>query len=151
MAESFSVEIQNSEVTELLKKVIHSPHNEIITNIIIGHLNSTSQGLSQLFKALNGIDNKSKWKVGMNVLVKCSNLYNSNINIELMTEKGMFHQGYINAHITNIDPFNYSNIVIIYNIFNKKEEFEQCNYSVNEQSIIEGECFPGETESEIPF
>ena len=58
MTKSFNVEVHTKELSLLLEKVIVSSNAKLITKVIMGNLDTTSVGLQQLFKALNGIDNE---------------------------------------------------------------------------------------------
>lgn len=117
MVKEFSVVVSTDELALLLNKalLIH-PHKDILTKVIMGNLDTTSVGLTQLFKALQGIDNELEWKVGMNILVKESMLYSSSIDKDKMKETGMIHQGWLKAHIIKIDIYNSYPITVRYNV-----------------------------------
>lgn len=144
MTKSFSVEVTVQELELLLKNALKSsPHSEILTKIIIHNLDTTQVGIVQLFKALNGIDNETKWKVGMNVLVNENNIYSSSIDKPKMKELGMIHKGWIKAHITSINIYNsYPVTVDIIAISTSTGEEFTNRQTVPLDSIVEEDQWP---------
>jgi hypothetical protein len=144
MNNSISIEITVEEITNLLKKALYSSqHKDILTKVIMGNLEITNVGLSQLFKALQGIDNEIKWKVGMNILLKENMLYSSSIDKVKMIEKGMIHQGWVKAHIIKVDIYNSYPLTVKYDMINKDNEIQSntqtvsLDYVTNDDELIE--------------
>jgi len=145
MTKDITLTVSIDELALLLNKAfLKNPYKDILTKIIIGNLDTTSVGLNQLFKALNGIDNNIKWKIGMNVLVKENMLYSSSIDKAKMKENGMIHQGWFKAHIYNIDLYNSYPISIKFYVINNNEEKVEHTQTVSLDYITEGEEWPYE-------
>lgn len=109
---SINLEISYSEIRNLLKKLLNTPHAELLSHVIMGNLDTTSFGLEQTYKAIHGISNELPWKAGQNILIKKEYTYNSQIDWEAMQDKGYLHQGYVKAVITKVDPYAYSQLTI---------------------------------------
>lgn len=107
----------------------------------MGNLNTTSLGVQQLFKALNGLDNNSKWKVGMEILIK-ENIVYATMDKVKMKEEGMIFQGYIKALINKVDVYNYYPISVEFEIINSTGEKTKYEQTILENNIKESEKWP---------
>jgi hypothetical protein len=137
-----NVVVKASELQTELKKILKSPHNDLISKVIIGNLAKTSEGLSQLFKSLSGITNEIPWKVGMDVLVKKTTLYSSKIDWDATSEKGLCHQDLIKAHIIGVDIYSYSQINVEFDIIDISGQRITLNQNVSEQYLLNGDEWP---------
>lgn len=134
-----NVAVKVSELQAELKKIIKSPHNDLISKIIIGNLSKSSEGLGQLFKSLSGITNELPWKVGMDILVKKMAIYSSKIDWPANIEKGLCHQELIKARIIGIDIYTYSQINIEFELIDVLGQLVTSTQTVSAEYILEGE------------
>lgn len=137
-----NISVKASELQTELKKIIKSPHSELIAQVIIGNLNKTPEGLGQFFKSLSGITNELPWKVGMDVLVKKTALYSSKIDWEATIKQGLCHQELVKARITEIDLYQYAQVQIEFNIIDTSGVGVLSNQYVQEGYLLEGDEWP---------
>ena len=137
-----NISVKASELQTELKKIIKSPHSELIAQVIIGNLNKTPEGLGQFFKSLSGITNELHWKVGMDVLIKKTALYSSKIDWEATIEQGLCHQELVKARITEIDLYQYAQVQIEFNIIDTSGVGVLSNQYVQEGYLLEGDEWP---------
>ena len=137
-----NISVKASELQTELKKIIKSPHSELIAQVIIGNLNKTPEGLGQFFKSLSGITNELPWKVGMDVLVKKTALYSSKIDCEATIKQGLCHQELVKARITEIDLYQYAQVQIEFNIIDTSGVGVLSNQYVQEGYLLEGDEWP---------
>jgi hypothetical protein len=98
-------------IKDSLRKKIVSEHSALIANVIIGNLAVTEVGLEQLYKAMSGVYEAPKYKIGDLVRVKMDDLYSWNFDKQKTEELGTMIQGRILCQIREIDltklkPYN---------------------------------------------
>lgn len=142
MKNKISIDIFIEDIQKQLEKILISPHSKIIGKIIIGHLDQTSLGLSQLYKAMQGIDNEISWKAGMNIQIKKDAIYNSSINWDKMEEKGLIYQGYIKAQITSVNQFSHYPISYTHKCLDNKGNFFDNESSIGIDYVRRDEEWP---------
>ena len=147
-----NVNVSYSEIRLLLKKVLNTPHAELLSHVIMGNLDVSSHGLEQTYKALQGISNELPWKAGQHVLVKKEGVYNSQIDWNKMEEQGHVHQGYFKAVISKVDPYAYSPIFIDMKIVTALE-VKDYTTSISLTYLKQGEEWPEnlKAEEDLPF
>jgi len=143
-----AVQISYAELRQLLKKVLNTPHAELLSHVIMGNLDTSSHGLEQTYKAIQGISNELPWKAGQHVLVKKDGIYNSMIDWTKMEEQGLIHQGYMKGIISKVDVYSYSPVFVDITITTATET-KIYNTSIGLTYLRSGEQWP--EEEPLPF
>ena len=149
---SINVQISYSEIRLLLKKLLNTPHAELLSHVIMGNLDTTSYGLEQTYKAMYSITNELPWKAGQNILIKRENIYNSQVDWIAMQEKGYIHQGYVKAVISKVDPYTYSQLTVEIPIITATES-KIFTTTITEKYAKAGEEWPEnlDIQDDVPF
>lgn len=147
-----AVQISYAELRQLLKKVLNTPHAELLSHVIMGNLEVSSHGLEQTYKAIQGITNELPWKAGQHVLVKKEGIYNSSIEWTKMEEQGLIHQGYMKGIISKVDIYSYSPVFVDMKIVTALE-IKDYNTSIGVSYLKPGEEWPEnlKAEEDLPF
>lgn len=116
-----NVELSYAEIRQLLKKILNTPHAELLSHVIMGNLDMSNNGIIQTYKAMQGITNELPWKAGQHILIKKDGIYNSQIDWTKMEEQGYLHQGYMKGIILKVDIYAYSPITIEFTIVTSTE------------------------------
>jgi hypothetical protein len=90
-------------IKDSLRKKIVSEHSALMANVIIGNLEATEVGLEQLYKAMNGVYETPKYKIGDLVRVKIDDLYTWNFDKDKTEKLGTMIQGRLLCQIREID------------------------------------------------
>lgn len=145
-----SIEVSIESIRDSLRKKIISEHSQLIADVIIGNLKNTECGTEQLFKALNGIGDTPKYKVGDDVLVDMNALYTWQFDKDA-TEK-LAIKGKIKAKILSIDLFKRSSYEVSFKACQIKDsELKEFTSMVNEARICLEEEWPFDSSDDLPF
>ena len=142
---NINIEISSDEIEELFRNVLTGPHKNLIAEIVIGHLGyQGGLGLTHLFRAIHGIDNKLlEWAVGMEVYVKENCIYSARKDIDTMKKLGLVYQNeYIKAIITGIDIYNSYSIKLDLITVDVSGKFDTSSHTVKPYYIIRSEEWP---------
>lgn len=147
-----NVELSYAEIRQLLKKILNTPHAELLSHVIMGNLDESHHGIIQTYKAMHGITNELPWKAGQHVLVKKEGIYNSSIDWAKMEEQGYVHQGYMKGIISKVDIYAYSPVFVDMKIVTALE-IKDYNTSIGLSYLKPGEEWPEnlKAEEDLPF
>lgn len=148
-----NVKVSVESIRDALRKLIVSGHSQLITDVIIGNLESTEVGLDQLYQSLSGVRVKFKYKVGDNVLAKPDSLYSWKFDINAMQETGQIIHGRVKAVIVEVDPYSklpyglqYTCVKSVSGVSGSTEQS-----SVDEDKICLEEEWPENMGDDLPF
>jgi hypothetical protein len=129
---SFSISITEDMLKNMVKSMINHPHGDIITNVIVNHLDNFA--VEQLYRAMSGIEPKVNIHVGLTALIDvkraCGWKYSTDDQID-----NLIQGKYISCHVTNVDPYKPYPISICYDMY-KNGELEQTTSTCAEDDLI---------------
>jgi hypothetical protein len=145
------VKVTVESIRDSLRKRIVSENSKLLTDVIIGNLNTSEVGMTQLFKALSGIEDTIPYKVGDFLMVKISPLYGWKFDKEKTKEAGLIIQDRIRAQLVCINRYKETPLEVIYAV--KDSEGDDIN--VTSPVRITDACledeWPGEFEKDLHF
>lgn len=144
-----NVELSYAEIRQLLKKILNTPHAELLSHVIMGNLDASNHGIIQTYKAMHGITNELPWKAGQHILIKKEGIYNSSIDWTKMNEQGYIHQGYMKGIISKVDIYSYSPVFVDMKIVTASE-VKDINMSIGLSYLKPGEEWPEKLTPEEP-
>lgn len=97
------IEIELGMLRDMLQRVINSEHSLLISTVIADHLSLTSQGLRDLYLALQGEKIKPKFHIGQPVKFASNFIFHSDIDKKAMEEAGMIKNNMAEGIIEEID------------------------------------------------
>lgn len=98
------VKVSIDSIRDGLRKLLVSNHSALIANVIIGNLAPTEVGLEQLYKAMSGVYEKPKYKIGDLVRIKIEHLYSWQFDKTATEKEGNTIDGRLLCQIISIDP-----------------------------------------------
>lgn len=148
------VKISIESVAENLRKLINSGHSQLITKTIINNLMTTDVGLEQLYKAINGIEDKLRFKIGDKVRIELDSLSTWNFDKKKTAESDYVFQGRMLGVITEIFPCKKYAYNISYTAIEVGGEPKELNTAALEGNLYLDEEWPEivkEKENDLPF
>lgn len=148
------VKVSVESIRDSLRKLIVSVHSNLITDVIIGNLDKTDVGFDQLYKALSGVQELPKFKVGDHVMIKVTSLYTWQFDQAKTEDAGLTLQGRIKCLIIDIDPYkkdpyevSYKAIKVVGGVDTETDLKSQ----VQENTMCLEEEWPTESNNDLPF
>jgi len=92
------IKITAREMRAEIQRVISSPHSGLISDVILGWFKDDA-ALTELWKALHGVEEVIDFKPGDAVWIKRGNVYISNISDEKTIKGGMLFQGFLRGTV----------------------------------------------------
>ena len=108
------VSISREETIIALKKVIKSPHAELIAITIVNHLETRPMGTAQLIKSISGIEDSLEYEIGQKVLTNLDNIYHWRLNREETKASNLAFKELAQGIITGFKMHEVANITIDY-------------------------------------
>jgi hypothetical protein len=88
--------------------MITSAYSDLITDIIIGNLGETNNGLEQLYQAMSGISFKPKYKVGDEIFVRLEDVGSWRIDVPKTKSEGLLlgNDDLLKGQISHINVYH---------------------------------------------
>ena len=144
------VKVTVESIRDSLRKRIVSENSKLITDVIIGNLNTTEVGMNQLFKALSGIEDKISYKIGDFVMVDTGPLYTWKFDKEKTREAGLIIQDRVRAQIIRIDKYRDTPLELKYNVKDSDGNDVTVTSTVRVTSVCLEDEWPGD-DKDLPF
>jgi ribosomal protein L21E len=149
------VKVSVESIRDGLKKLIISEHSQLIADVIVSNLAQTDVGLAQLFRAMSGIRDKLKYKVGDSVLAVPGSLDSWEFDKDFMTQQGLIVQGRVKAKVLEVKPFKKEQYKLVYTCLKMgRSEGKEVQSMVEEKDICYEEEWPENLDLEgddLPF
>src|SRR3990172_8151564 len=108
------IQITKDEIKALFSSIISSKYVKIIAEVVVGNLSTTEVGLSQLYKAMNGVFTPVNFKVGQSVFCKPDSLYSWNFDVSRMEQENYFMNGLIPCIVQEVNPHARNRVTVKY-------------------------------------
>ena len=106
MSKKINIEMTEDDIRNMLiKKLNAGSCNEPLADLIIGHIEQTGSGLTQLFKGMLGIFPSLKYEVGDYVWIPIKNLPSWKVDLKATEELPGIRDKNIMVKITDVNPY----------------------------------------------
>ena len=148
-----NIEVTIEEIAYMLRKSLKdSEQAKTIADVIMLQLTDNNFGLTQLYKAFNGIKPECNFKIGDQVWVKFGNLPTWRMNLSLMEDSDLMNKGHLKVLITNIDLKVEQCLTVTFDYYEKtattKEIVYKNEYAISVKDVIKEDSF---FEEPLPF
>jgi len=146
------VTISVESIRDGLRKLLISEHSALITKVIIGQLEKTDVGLEQLYKAMSGVQDKLKYKIGDYVMVSMDILHTWKFDKNKSEIAGLVKQNRMRGLIESVDPFLKYPYTIDIEVIDSMNQTVHIHSPANDRYVCLEEEWPGDgPDSDLPF
>jgi len=144
------VKVTVESIRDSLRKRIVSENSKLLTDVIIGNLNTTEVGMAQLFKALSGIEETISYKVGDFVMVKTEPLYGWKFDKDKTKEAGLIIHDRVRAQVVCIDKYKLNSLELSYIVKDSDGNDITVTSPVRVTAVCLEDEWPGD-DKDLPF
>jgi hypothetical protein len=147
------VKVSVESIRDSLRKKIVSEHSALIANVIIGNLASTEVGLEHLYKAMSGIQDKFKYKVGDLVRVEMDHLYSWQFDKDKTEQQCDVVQKKLLCQVRSINPAKKQAYELAYTAISGASAPKEMTSMVAEEKMHLDDEWPEDLgeEEDLPF
>ena len=135
------VEFSDQEVEDIIKHQITGPNKDLLTEAIVG-LMDTNFKMGALLKAALGSKRECELPLREHYYVNSAHVSSYMFNDDLMREKDMFKEDLVICKLIGFNPWNENGYNILYKYLDHAGKEQEASYSVSKQSLEVIEEFP---------
>ena len=135
------VDFSEQEIEDIIKQQITGPNKDLLTEAIVGLMDSNFK-MGTLLKAALGTKRRCELQIGDEYYVNYNHVSNYMFNEDLMTEKNMFKGDWLRCKLIGFNPWNESSYNVSYKYLDSSGDEKEASYSVGKASLDIIEEFP---------
>ena len=148
---SSNINFSDEEIKDILKQNLTGPHQDLLSDALLGLLDGAEWKHAHLVKATLGIRPMCKHRLYEEYLIPLNSVSEYGIDKKASREAGYINaDNKIKAILTTFNPWSSSQYLMKYEFINDKGAIAHNTYSLNKRDLIVAEEFP-EGYDDLPF